>query len=214
MNITLQLPGTEMLWPGRGPPLRVQIARERHVLARIADGHPLQEALEELLGDIEAVAKSRMRTSILELGADGRQLWHLAGPGLPTAYKTAIDGVYIGEGVGSCGTAVCRGTPVYVSDIAADPLWNAYREIALAHDLRACWSTPIKGMDGATLGSFAVYYDAPCSPMPRDLEAISGITLIVALAIERHRTDLQLRRVRDELSALKAELELSGPGRR
>ena len=149
-----------------------------------------------------------MRTSILEFSAETRQLWHLAGPSLPDAYKAAIDGVHIGEGIGSCGTAMHRGTPVYVSDIAADPLWpSLYRSAALAHELRACWSTPIKGMDGATLGSFAVYYDAPRSPMPRDLEAISGITLIVALAIERHRADGALRRAREELDALKAELE-------
>jgi GAF domain-containing protein len=103
-----------------------------------------------------------------------------------------------------------RGTPVYVSDIAADPLWLGYREFALPHDLRACWSTPIKGMDGATLGSFAIYYDAPRSPMPRDLESISGITLIVALAIERNRAAGELRRLRDELQALKAGLASDG----
>jgi len=200
-----------MLWRSDGPPLRVQIARERHVLARIADGHPLPEVLEELLADIELSAKSGMRTSILEVCPDTRQLCHLAGPSLPEAYKAAIDGVEIGEGIGSCGTAIHRGTPVYVSDIGADPLWpSVYRSAALAHDLRACWSTPIKGMDGATLGSFAVYYDAPRSPMPRDLEAISGITLTVALAIERHRADVALRQAREELSALKAERELPG----
>ena len=86
---------------------------------------------------------------------------------------------------------------------------EGYREFALPHDLRACWSTPIKGMDGTTLGSFAVYYDAPRSPMPRDLETISGVTLIVALAIERHRAAIELRRLRDELRALRAELALS-----
>ena len=206
MNIRLQLPGTEMLWRSEGPPLRVQIARERHVLARIADGDALPEVLHELLGDIEASAKSRMRTSILELSVDGQRLQHLAAPSLPDTYRASIDGVQIGEGVGSCGTAMYRGTPVYVSDIAADPMWQGYREFALPHDLRACWSTPIKGMDGTILGSFAIYYDAPRSPMPRDLEAISGITLTVALAIERHRAACELRRLRDELVAVKAEL--------
>jgi GAF domain-containing protein len=205
MNIRLQLPGTEMLWRSEGPSLRDQIARERHVLARIADGVALSEVLHELLADIEASAKSRMRTSILELSADGQRLQHLAAPSLPEAYCRAIDGVRIGEGVGSCGTAMYRGTPVYVADIAADPLWDDYRHVALPHDLRACWSTPIKGMDGTILGSFAIYYDAPRSPMPRDLEAISGITLTVALAIERHRAACELRRLRDELIAVKAE---------
>lgn len=210
MSITLQLPNAEMLWRSQGLPLRIQIARERHVLARIAGGHPLPQVLEELLGDIEASAKSRMRTSILELSDDGRQLFHLAGPSLPELYKAGIDGAFIGERAGSCGTAVHRGTPVYVSDIAADPLWTDYCRLALDNGLHACWSTPIRGMDGVMLGTFAIYYDAPRAPMPRDIEAISGIALIVTLAMERHRANAELRRLAEELRALKAARESSG----
>jgi GAF domain-containing protein len=195
-----------MLWRSQGPLLRVQIERERHVLARIAEGHALPDVLDELLGDIEASAKSRMLTSILELSADGKQLFHLAGPSLPEPYKAGIDGVFIGEGVGSCGTVVHRGTPVYVSDISADPLWTGYCGLAIDNGLHACWSTPIRGMDGVMLGTFAIYYDAPRAPLPRDLEAISGIALIVTLAMERHRANLELRRLRDEVIALKAGL--------
>jgi len=207
MTVTLQLPGTDMLWRSGDPPLRVQIERERHVLARIAAGHALPDVLQELLGDVEASAKSRMKTSILQLSDDGEHLWHLAGPSLPSTYTSAIDGVRIGEGMGSCGTVIYRGAPVYVSDIASDPLWASYSDLALEHGLHACWSTPIRGMDGAILGTFAMYYDAPCAPAPHDLGSIAGITLIVALAIERHRANLQLRRIGDELAALKAEME-------
>jgi GAF domain-containing protein len=205
MNVKVQISDTEMLWRSSSPSLLVQIERERHVLSRLAAGHPLSEVLTELLTDVEASAKSGMRTSILQLTEDGQQLRHLAAPSLPATYIEAIDGVGPGEGVGSCGTAVCRGAPVYVSDIAADPLRVDFREVAIGHDLHACWSTPIKGVDGATLGTFALYYDAPRTPMPRDLESIAGITLIVSLAIERHRTNLHIQRLRDELAALKAD---------
>jgi len=34
------------------------------------------------------------------------------------------------------------GRPVYVTDIATDPLWAAYKDYALPHGLRSCWSTP------------------------------------------------------------------------
>lgn len=47
--------------------------------------------------------------------------------------------------------------PVIVEDIATDPLWNDYREVALRHDLRACWSTPIFDTQGLMLGTFAMY---------------------------------------------------------
>jgi GAF domain-containing protein len=42
---------------------------------------------------------------------------------------------------------------VFVSDTAADPLWADYRALALAHDLRACWSTPILSSEGGVLGN-------------------------------------------------------------
>lgn len=207
MSVTLQLPGTEILWRSYGPSLLAQIERERHVLARIAQGRSLSEALHELLGDIEASAKSGMKTSILQLSDDGEQLHHLAAPSLPAGYVAAINGVRIGEGVGSCGTVIFRGAPVYVSDVATDPLWADFCALAMEHGLRACWSTPIKGIDGKTLGTFAIYYDAPRAPTPSDIETIAAITLTVALAIERHRADLQLRQMREELAVLKGDLE-------
>jgi GAF domain-containing protein len=202
MDVKLELPGTELLRRSSGPSLRAHIARERQVLMQVAAGRSLPDVLQELLRSVEASAGHGMMASILEVSEDGGHLRHVAAPSLSAAYIKAIDGAPIGEGVGSCGTAAHRGTPVYVADIATDPLWTDYRDLALANDLHACWSTPIKGMDDVTRGTFAIYYDAPRSPRPHDLEAIAGITLTVALAIERHRIDLELRRMRAELRAL------------
>lgn len=202
MGVKLDLPGSELLRRSSGPSLRAHIARERQVLMQVAAGRPLSDVLQELLRSVEAASGYQMMASVLEISEDGRHLRHLAAPSLPASYSKAIDGARIDEGVGSCGTAAHRGTPVYVTDIDTDPLWKDYRELALASDLRACWSTPIMGMDDLIRGTFAVYYDAPRSPSPYDLEAIAAITLTVALAIERHRTDLQLHRMRTELSAL------------
>lgn len=201
MNMKLDIPGTELLRRSSGPSLREHIARERYVLTQLAMGRTLADVMQELLLSVEASSGHHMMASVLEVSEDGRYLRHLAAPSLPAAYNKAIDGERVDEGVGSCGTAAYRGTPVYVADIRTDPLWKDYRDLAMAHGLCACWSTPIKGMDDVTRGTFAVYYDAPRSPHPHDLEAIAAITLTVALAIERHRMDQQLRRIRAELSA-------------
>lgn len=202
MNVKLDIPGIELLRRSSGPSLRAHIARERQVLMQIAGGRPLAEVMQELLLSVEASAGNHMMASVLQVSDDGRHLRHLAAPSLPDAYNRAIDGERIDEGVGSCGTAAFRGTPVYVADIKTDPLWVNYRDLAVAHGLCACWSTPIKGMDDVTRGTFAVYYDAPRSPRPHDLEAIAAITLTVALAIERHRSDQQLRLMRAKLKAM------------
>ncbi len=70
-------------------------------------------------------------------------LRHGTGPSLPAFYNEAIDGIAIGEGVGSCGTAAHRREPVIVTDIATDAVWDDYRDLAARAGLAACWSTPI-----------------------------------------------------------------------
>jgi PAS domain S-box-containing protein len=182
------------------------LARERHVLSQIARSVPLPLVLDELLLGIEEESGHTMLTSVLLVAEDGKHLIHGAGPSLPTAYNEAVDGIAIGEGVGSCGTAAKRDEPVYADDITTDPLWADYRELALEHNLRACWSTPIKGADGAMLGTFAIYYDAARAPTAADIDAITFITQTAALAIERHRSDRQLKQTEDRLREINTQL--------
>jgi PAS domain S-box-containing protein len=190
---------------GRYSPVAL-IERERKVLGQIAAGLPLGEVLNDLLLSIEAQSHD-MKASVLFLSDDGQYMLHGAAPSLPAPYNEAIHGIAIGEGIGSCGTAAARGTPVYVDDIATSPLWQGYADLAIPHGLRACWSMPIKAADGKTLGTFAVYYGEPRSPNDGDIEAISIISQTVALAIERHRSDQRLLRSQDELRDLNTYLE-------
>jgi PAS domain S-box-containing protein len=125
---------------------------------------------------------------------DGNRLRHGGAPSLPKAYTNAIDGLVIGPSVGSCGTAAYRGEQVIVEDIATDPLWADYREAALPHSLRACWSTPVFSSQGKVIATFAMYYHEPRSPTPRDQETIEQITHLAGVAIERKLTQEALRR--------------------
>src|SRR5882762_10350770 len=108
-----------------------------------------------------------------------------AAPNLPTTYTEAIDGAFIGPAVGSCGTAAYRAEQVIVSDIAVDPLWADFRDLALTHSLRACWSTPIFSSEGKVIGTFAMYYREPRSPSPLEQETIKHITHLAGVAIQR-----------------------------
>lgn len=191
---------------GRYSPLEL-IERERLVLSQIAAGVPIRVVLDDLLRAIETQSANTMMTSILFLSEDGQHMEHGAGPSLSKAYNDAIDGIEIGEGIGSCGTAAARGTPVYVTDIESDPLWHDFARLALAHGLRSCWSMPIRGADNSVMGTFAIYYDEPRAPTPGDVEAITVMSQTAALAIERHRSDLRLQRSQEELKALNADLE-------
>jgi GAF domain-containing protein len=160
---------------------------EQQSLAQIAAGAPLGEILESLLTGVEAESRGGMLASILLLDDEGKRLLHGAAPSLPAAYNEAIHGIEIGPGVGSCGTAAYLGHPVYVADIASDPLWVNFKDLALSHGLRACWSTPIEGEGGKILGTFAIYHTSPRGPTPDELESIGMIAGAVRRAIEAHR---------------------------
>jgi PAS domain S-box-containing protein len=80
--------------------------------------------------------------------------------------------------------------------------------------LRACWSTPIFGTDEQLLGTFAIYYDEPRTPTEADIGAIDYIAQAAGLAIERHKSDLELRRQSSELERLNAELERTAAAQR
>ena len=108
---------------------------------------PLPEPLDALMLAVEEHSSGGVIGSILLVDDDGAHLRHGAGPSLPTAYNQAIDGIAIGSGVGSCGTAAAESRPVHVADIDVDLLWADFRELALSHGLRACWSTPFYDSD-------------------------------------------------------------------
>ncbi len=163
--------------------------------------NPLPKTLATLCLDIEKHYPG-MLCSVLLLDADGVTLRNGAAPSLPQAYSQAVEGLKMGPSAGSCGTAIYRREPVVVSDTATDPLWAAYRQLALNHGLRACWSTPIPSQDGGMLGTFAIYYREPRVPDASHLQLIAHATHLVALAIERDRDKTQLRAAEDRYRTL------------
>ncbi|MDP1653842.1 MAG: PAS domain S-box protein, partial [Rhodocyclaceae bacterium] len=168
------------------------LAIQNRVLEQVASGAPLPDTLDTLARAVET-EEPGMLASILLLDVDGVHVRHGAAPSLPEAYVRAIDGAAIGPSVGSCGTAAWRREPVIVADIASDPLWADYRELALAHGLRACWSTPIFGPDRQVLGTFALYYTEPALPTEHHQRLITLATHLAAIAISRHREEEALR---------------------
>jgi len=171
------------------------------ILTMVIAQHPLPEILGALCTAIEK-RYSGLLCSVLLLDADGVTLHNAAAPSLPQQYCQAIDGVRIGPSVGSCGTAAYRKSQVVVSDIALDPLWAEYRNLALQHGLRACWSTPILSQDRAVAGTFAIYYREPRSPDAEHLEIIVHATHLAGIAIEHDRAQTQLRVTEDRYRTL------------
>jgi len=176
----------------------VRIAHNE-VLEHAISDEPLQTALEGLIRTVEKHSPSGVLGSILLLDESGKHLRHGAAPSLPDAYNAAIDGVEIGPTVGSCGTAAATGKPVFVADIATDPLWTDFKDLAAEHGLRSCWSIPIRSGSGAVLGTFAMYHREPREPLEDDLQLVQLITQTAALVIERKQAETKLRQLNETL---------------
>jgi signal transduction histidine kinase len=143
--------------------------------------------------------------SVLLLDAAGTHVRHGAAPSLPPAYTQAIDGAPIGPTAGSCGTAAHERRAVFVEDIETDPLWVDYRDLARAHGLRACWSTPILSRNGRVLGTFALYYREPRRPTDEDLRLIERATHLAGIAIEHRQLEEQLRALSAHVESAREE---------
>lgn len=196
--------------PGDGAPLAIfvqgnevsldkasEALRYAHskVLELAIGDSPLEQTLSELIRIVESTSRTGVLGSILLLDHDGRHLRHGAAPSLPRAYMQAIDGAEIGPCAGSCGTAAYTGAPVFVSDIANDPLWAGYKDLALSNGLRACWSIPIMTRGRKVLGTFAMYHTEPREPTVRDLALVDLITQTAALVIDRERAHAALQEI-------------------
>ena len=170
------------------------LAGEKRLLEMIATGVPFKEIANALCQIIEQQRPGTL-ASVLLLNCDGVHLDVIAGPNLPGGWDRQMEQLPIGPCAGSCGTAAYRGSPVIVSDIATDPLWDLpeHRAAALNHGLRASWSNPVLSWKGEVLGTFCMYYRDSRSPTSEDLELIEVATHLVRVAIERDRAEQALR---------------------
>jgi signal transduction histidine kinase len=173
----------------------------KNVLGSLAAGSELQMVLDELCCNMEKYTNG-LKGSILLLDKSGKYLHYGSAPNLPQSYIEATRKVYIGENQGSCGTAAYLKKMIIAEDISKDLRWAQYKDTPLAHELQACWSTPIMDVSGTVLGTFALYYHEPRKPVEAELELIKSSANIAALAIHKHSTQ-------DELKNYAAELERS-----
>ena len=169
------------------------LANEKRVLEKIASGASLAIVLDVLVRGVEAQTCDEMICSVLIFDEDGQCLREGAAPGLPAEYNRIVDGVRIGPRVGSCGSAAYKREPVFATDIASDPHWADYVELAATFGLGSCCSTPVFSSDGILLGTVAMYYRRPHEPSGHDRELIRMATHLAGIVIERARAVEQLR---------------------
>ena len=168
------------------------------ILQRLATAHTLDEILLETVRAIEGVIPDCIGSILLI--KDGK-IHNGAAPGLPSFYNDAIEGLAIGEGVGSCGTAAALGQPVIVADVLVHPYWAPYRDVVEKSGFRACWSHPVKDNSGTVIATFATYYRTVREPSGDEFSTIAAFAEILRLAMQQFRNRIALLDAKDAAQA-------------
>ncbi|SDS15781.1 PAS domain S-box-containing protein/diguanylate cyclase (GGDEF) domain-containing protein [Halopseudomonas xinjiangensis] len=166
-----------------------QQARLQAARTSVLDGLLSHSSLDSLLDRIATEWETFQpghRVTILLACSDG-SLQVAAAPSFAADYRERLNGLVPGPCVGSCGTAVYRGEPVYVADATSDPLWADFRDIVEKWNVRSSWSIPFKDEHGASLGSFAVFGDRVGLPDEREVAALGEFSRLVSLVVQKSR---------------------------
>src|ERR1700723_3190193 len=163
-------------------------------------GSPLSEVLTQIVQLVEAQAGGMFCTIWLP-DEEGNYLYCAAAPSLP-GFREHVGRTRVCPKGASCGTAVYRREPVFVTDILEEPSWDDYRDLMTPFGIRSVWSRPLFTSEGKVLGTFAILYREPRSPGASDLQLIENASHITGIAIERHMKEQALQRERDRLRLL------------
>jgi PAS domain S-box-containing protein len=182
-------------------------AGEKRLLEMVTSGHSMQGILEALCLFVERMT-SGCYCSVVLVDPSGTRLEHGAAPSLPDSFVTSIVGRPLNADSGPCAMAAYLNEQVIAADLTTETRWAAdeWCPMALAHGVRACWSTPISSSAGNVLGAFAIYYPEPRMPTPLDQAIIDQFTHIASITVERQRSQEALTSALDEIRTSETKL--------
>lgn len=173
----------------------------KNLLEYIAIESSLSKSLEKIVYLAEK-RNPEIKCSILLLDESKKHLLSTTGPSLPDFYNEAINGVEIGEKVGSCGSAAFKKQRIIVENINTHENWQPYLELTQKANLNSCWSEPIISSNNEVLGTFAIYNSKPKSPSDFDIKLISSYANLASKAIEKFQYNEELEKSKQKLEYL------------
>jgi PAS domain S-box-containing protein len=171
----------------------VQVEQKR-LLELTASGHPLEECLSSLCASVSKL-NPRTRACILIADAQGLTFPYSIAPDFRPSFAQGLKDSPINElAFGTCGEAVYFGKPVTCADIAKDDRWSPrWRDLCVAHGVRACHSAPVQGADNQPLGSLILCFDEARMPTDLDYRLSDFATQVASIILDRDRSSLALR---------------------
>ncbi|WP_340818129.1 GAF domain-containing protein [Methanolobus sp. WCC4] len=153
-------------------------------------------SLEDVLGLLVTNAemiRDGLTCAIMLLDKQHKHICRVIAPNLPSFVKDAFEGLEIGYGVCSGGTALYMGERVIVENIETHPYWAMHRELAKEADLKASWAELITASTGEILGVFLMYFNFPNAPLKACYEYLKANADLAAIEIEHRITTENFR---------------------
>jgi PAS domain S-box-containing protein len=185
------------------------LAEQMQLLEMVASGQSRETVLHALT---EAVTRLQpnVRACVLLANDDRTALADAYAAHLQPSFWKSIQGAPIGElAIGTCGAAIHQGRPITCPDVANSPEWSEpWKSLCVAHDVRACHSTPVFRPDGKAIASFFLGFAEARAPTPWELRLAEFGTHVASIVLERDRAREALReseqRFRTMIDALPA----------
>jgi GAF domain-containing protein len=152
-------------------------------LRELARLDPVELGLQAVLDQIVQAATSCCGITggvgLLLLGPDG-QLHYVAVSG---RRRSVVAGTQIPEREGPSVEAFVHDEPVSSSDLAAEPRWSRFRQLAVAAGLRAWLSVPVRQRHGP-IGALDLARTDPQPWQPQDLATSSAFARLIMATLE------------------------------
>ena len=165
----------------------------------------IENSLKKTLNKIVNFAEKRNRNSIcsiLLLDKEKKHLFTASAPRLPEFYSSAINGIEIGDKIGSCGSAAFNKKRIIVDDIDSHENWQNFLELTNEANLHSCWSEPIFSSKNEILGTFAIYTNTKKEPSDFEIKLIETYSNLASKAIEKDTNTKNLIERERELEQL------------
>jgi PAS domain S-box-containing protein len=177
------------------------LTEQTRLLEAVSTGQPLDECLSAMCSSI-SILSPHTRACVLLTDDRRTKFPRSIAPDFAPSLSQGLKDAPINElAIGTCSTAVYCGEPVTCDDIASDDRWSQkWRDLSIAHGIKACHSLPIMGIDNLPLGSVMLCFNE--ARLPTDWEYRLGKfgTKIASIAIERIRSIENLRESEERLN--------------
>ncbi len=172
-----------------------RLAGEKRLLEMMARGHSRAAVLDALCRLVEDTVGG-CYCGVLLVDPSGIRLEHGAAPSLPASFINSIIGRPVSVESGPSPMAVCLNDQVITTDLSLETRWTeaGWCQMALAHGVWACWSTPFSSTANTILGAFAIYCDEPRAPTALDQSLMEHFAHVASIVVERVQSDAALTR--------------------